>query len=226
MTEEPPQSWPRGASGGAGTRPLAADPITGELIESDAPPGGGSWVPAAPVAGGAPPAGHPAPAPDPQPVAADGWHPGPPVAGYPAAAYPPPYGTPTYGTHQYGAHPYEVQPYGVQPYGVQPYGVQPHAYPAPPYPAPPYPAPPYPSASYLGPARPMNGLAIASLVLGAVWLFWIGRVLALVFGYVSRSQIRRSGDGGDGLAIAGIVLGWVGVGFLALTILAGVLDAA
>jgi hypothetical protein len=63
-----------------------------------------------------------------------------------------------------------------------------------------------------------NGLAIASLVLGIVWLWWIGSVLALVFGYSARAEIRRSRgqQSGEGLAIAGIVLGWVGVATLLL----------
>src|SRR5581483_6890252 len=63
-------------------------------------------------------------------------------------------------------------------------------------------------------AQSTNGFAIASLVLGILWLYWIGSVLALVFGYVAKGQIDRSGgyQGGRGLAIAGIVLGWIGVG--------------
>ncbi len=71
-----------------------------------------------------------------------------------------------------------------------------------------------------------NGLAIASLVLGILWLWWVGSVLALVFGYSARGQIRRSEgrESGDGLAIAGIVLGWVGVGTLLLFVI--VLSAA
>ena len=65
-----------------------------------------------------------------------------------------------------------------------------------------------------------NGLAIASLVLGIVWLMGLGSILALIFGYVAKSQIDRSGgwQTGRGLAIAGIVLGWVGVGLVAAMI--------
>jgi uncharacterized protein DUF4190 len=61
-----------------------------------------------------------------------------------------------------------------------------------------------------------NGLAIASLVLGILWLWWIGSILALVFGMVAKSQIDNSGglQQGRGMAIAGIVLGWVGIGLL------------
>ena len=58
-----------------------------------------------------------------------------------------------------------------------------------------------------------NGMAVASLVLGALWLGWIGSVLALIFGYVAKGEIDRSNgrQTGRGLAIAGIVLGWIGV---------------
>ena len=220
MTEEPPQSWPRRPSG---TRPLFVDPITGELIETDAPPAAGSWTP--PV----PDAGHPAPgwaAPG-QAPAAGAWARGGPVAGqhdHPAAV--PGYPAPEWaapGQPAGAAWPGPDHPASAAPGSPAP-GYPAPGYPAPGYPAPQgYPVPPYPPAPYYGPARPTNGLAVASLVLGAVWLFWIGSVLALVFGYVSRGQIRRSGEGGDGLAIAGLVLGWVGVGFLALTVVAGAL---
>lgn len=58
-----------------------------------------------------------------------------------------------------------------------------------------------------------NGFAIASLVLGIVSLAGIGSVLAIVFGFVARSQIAESGrrQGGSGMAVAGIVLGFVGL---------------
>lgn len=71
------------------------------------------------------------------------------------------------------------------------------------------------------PTQRTNGLAIASLVLGILWLYWVGSILALVFGYAAKAQIDRSGgaEGGRGLAIAGIVLGWVGVGTLVLMLL-------
>jgi hypothetical protein len=35
-------------------------------------------------------------------------------------------------------------------------------------------------------------------------------------GFVARQQIAQRGESGDGIAIAGIVLGWIGVGVLAL----------
>ena len=106
-----------------------------------------------------------------------------------------------------GAQPYgqPSQPYGqvALPYGhgVQPYGQQPYGSPA-----------PY-GYGYPPPQR-TNGMAIASMVLGILWLYWIGSILALVFGYIAKRQIRERGESGGGMATAGIVLGWVGIGFL------------
>jgi hypothetical protein len=57
-------------------------------------------------------------------------------------------------------------------------------------------------------------MAIASLVLGILWIYWIGSILALVFGYVAQQQIRQRGESGGGMAIAGIVLGWIGAATL------------
>jgi uncharacterized protein DUF4190 len=70
-------------------------------------------------------------------------------------------------------------------------------------------------------ATQTNGLAIASLVLGIVWLGGFGSILALVFGYIGKGQIDGSGgtQSGRGLAVAGIVLGWIGVAFNVLGIL-------
>ena len=78
--------------------------------------------------------------------------------------------------------------------------------------------PPY-QYQYGPPPRPTNGLAIASMVLGILWLYWIGSILALVFGYVARSQIRQRNEAGNGMAIAGIVLGWIGVATLVVTLI-------
>jgi len=58
------------------------------------------------------------------------------------------------------------------------------------------------------------------MVLGILWLYWIGSVLALIFGYVALNQIRATGDTqqGRGMAIAGVVLGWIGIGLLVLVL--------
>lgn len=82
--------------------------------------------------------------------------------------------------------------------------------------------PPTPPPPVVYQPQKTNGLAIASLVLGIVWIYWIGSILALVFGYQARSQIDASGgaQSGRGMAVAGIVLGWVGLGFLGLGVVA------
>lgn len=67
-----------------------------------------------------------------------------------------------------------------------------------------------------------NGMAIASLVLGILWIWGVGSILALIFGYIGKGQIDSSGgtQSGRGMAIAGIVLGWIGIGGLILFIIA------
>jgi hypothetical protein len=121
-------------------------------------------------------------------------------------------------TQQDGSPAYGQQPpYGQMPHGHAPYGRAPYGQPTPPY------AAPYGQPYGYAPVVPQrtNGMAIASMVLGILWLYWIGSVLALVFGYVAKSQIRERGEGGDGMATAGIVLGWIGVGILGLGMLFG-----
>lgn len=88
--------------------------------------------------------------------------------------------------------------------------------------------PHYPGAYGYPPARrSTNGFAIASLVLGIVgivfvlpslgiFIFMIPGVLALVFGYIARNQIRQQDQDGAGLATAGIVLGFVAIGLYAI----------
>jgi hypothetical protein len=63
-----------------------------------------------------------------------------------------------------------------------------------------------------------NGLAIASLVLGILFCFVVSGILAVIFGNVALGQIARSEgrEKGRGLAIAGVVLGWVSIGMLGI----------
>lgn len=61
--------------------------------------------------------------------------------------------------------------------------------------------------------RTTNGLAVAALVLGILWLAGLGALLALIFGLIALSQIRTQPEhySGKGMAIAGVVLGAVGI---------------
>jgi hypothetical protein len=93
------------------------------------------------------------------------------------------------------------------------------AVPAPPAP-PIYPEPARPT----GLAVPTSGLAIASLVLavgGLTILPLVGSIVAIILGYMARNDIRRRpGEvSGDGIAMAGIVLGWIAVGLSVLGLL-------
>lgn len=77
-----------------------------------------------------------------------------------------------------------------------------------------------------GPTTPTSGMAIASLVLGIgglTLLPLLGSVLAVILGYMARNEIRRRPDeiSGEGLAMAGIVLGWIAIGLAALGLLVG-----
>ena len=109
---------------------------------------------------------------------------------------------------------------------------QPPDYPPPPPGGYGYPPPPggysYPPPSgYPPPGYPQgtgtNGLAIASLVCSLFgWLCIVGPILGVIFGFVALGQIKRTHEGGRGLAIAGIIVGafvlvlLVGLGILSV----------
>jgi len=63
------------------------------------------------------------------------------------------------------------------------------------------------------PVTKTNGLAMASLACG-VAQFMVGplaTIPAIVLGHMALHQIKRSGEQGAGLALAGLVLGWAAV---------------
>jgi Domain of unknown function (DUF4190)/Thioredoxin len=142
---------------------------------------------------------------------------------------PPPGGNPPPGPYpQPGSYPQAQQ---------NPYPQQNAAYPQNPYPQNPYPQNPYPQNAY-GPQQyppnyvqpapgygggyggygymvPTDGKATASLVLGLLSIFCFGLVSgipAIVFGFLARRDIARSGGGlgGAGMALGGIIVGSIG----------------
>jgi hypothetical protein len=64
--------------------------------------------------------------------------------------------------------------------------------------------------------------AIISLVFGIIcWIAipFIGAIVAIVCGHVARAEIRRAAPGsidGDGLAVAGLILGYAHLALIAL----------
>jgi hypothetical protein len=72
------------------------------------------------------------------------------------------------------------------------------------------------------PAPPTNGLAIGSMVCGIAEIFTLGfaAIPAVILGHLARGQIKRTGERGDGMAIAGLILGYLGIAGWLLVILA------
>lgn len=79
---------------------------------------------------------------------------------------------------------------------------------------------PDPRQGYPPPSPRTEPLAIASLVSS-----FVISLLGIIFGHIALARIRRSGDGGRGLAVAGLVIGYAGLAagtiatVLALTLL-------
>jgi hypothetical protein len=73
----------------------------------------------------------------------------------------------------------------------------------------------YPPAPYqygYPPPVKTNAMAVASLVSGIMsWLILplVGAVVAVILGHMSRGQIKRTGEAGEGMATGGLVLGYL-----------------
>lgn len=129
-------------------------------------------------------------------------------------------GPPAAGPHQ------PPQAPGAAPYG-SPYGPPPQApqqFPQQGYPGGPgapygYPGGPggYPHP-YGSPQPPTNGLAVASFVLG---LLCFVPAIGLILGFFALPQIKRKGERGKGLAVAGMILSTIGLVLLALMLATG-----
>jgi len=78
-----------------------------------------------------------------------------------------------------------------------------------------------PPAPGFVPVTTTNGLAIASLVLGILWVFWLGSLVGLVLGLVALKQIKHRNQGGRGIAIAGVVLSVLWLVGLVVAIIVG-----
>jgi hypothetical protein len=72
-------------------------------------------------------------------------------------------------------------------------------------------------------AKPNSTMALVSLIagiLGFTFLPTIGSIVALITGYMAKKEIKESAGAlsGEGMATAGLILGWIGVG---LTVVGG-----
>ncbi|HJT95652.1 MAG TPA: DUF4190 domain-containing protein [Mycobacterium sp.] len=78
------------------------------------------------------------------------------------------------------------------------------------------PPPPPPYAGYTPPTAPKNGLGVAALVVAIIALLSVvgGVVLgvvAIILGFLGRGRARRGEANNGGVAIAGIVLGFLSI---------------
>lgn len=77
------------------------------------------------------------------------------------------------------------------------------------YQTPAYQQPAYQQPQYQQPmqSQKTNGFAIASFVCSLLCISLLG----IIFGHVGLSQINRNREGGRGLAVAGLILGYIGL---------------
>lgn len=74
---------------------------------------------------------------------------------------------------------------------------------------------------------PTNGKAVGSMVCGVLTTMTLGLtgIPAVILGHTARAEIKRTGEGGEGFALAGLILGWLSVAgwafFLMLIMIAG-----
>ena len=127
---------------------------------------------------------------------------------YPVQAYPPPYDpngyAAGYGTSGYGTAGYGTSGYGTAGYGASGYGT---------------------AAGYAFPvAKRTNSMAIASMTTSIVGLplllcYGLGlpvSVVGAILGHIAKRQIKERDEQGEGMALAGIIMGWIGTGLAVL----------
>jgi hypothetical protein len=124
---------------------------------------------------------------------------------YPESGYPPPsYPESGYPPPGHAASGYPPPSYGKQNY-AQPGYAQPYPYQA---------------------GRPTEGLAIAALIVSCaavlgICAYGVGGVLGVVgaaLGHAARRRIARNGTDGAGMALAGIIVGWIMAGLSVIAI--------
>lgn len=220
----PGQGFSGGVSGGPGT----GYPPPGQGFGSvpGSVPGQGS-APGGSAPGGSAPGQGYLPGQQQTSPPGQGYLPGQAQTSAPGQGYPPPgqgYGPPGQGFQAPGqgfqspGQPFQAPGQGFQQgpvAGFQPAGV-----------------PGYQQPGYAGQRR--NGMALAAMILGiAQFVLWfafvipgfLAAVAAIILGAVSLGQIKRTGEEGRGMAIAGIVLAVAGILIVVLLVVAGVVVA-
>jgi hypothetical protein len=99
---------------------------------------------------------------------------------------------------------YQPPVYGQQPYGqFQPYSNVP---------------------GYMNP--PTNVLAVVGFIMSLVPFVWpLGSIAGVIMGHIALAQLKREQKKGHGLALAAVIIGYVGIGLFVLLILFAILGA-
>jgi hypothetical protein len=133
----------------------------------------------------------------------------------PAYGQPPGYGQPpAYGQQPEAQNPYAQNPYAQNPYPQNPYAQNPYGYQGGPVPG------------------STSALAIVSMILGIVGLIGgflfvaLMPIAAVILGFLGRRRIRQFNQQGSGMALAGIITGFVGIAFFAAYVIVIVIFAA
>ncbi|MFC7545172.1 DUF4190 domain-containing protein [Plantactinospora sp. GCM10030261] len=110
------------------------------------------------------------------------------------------------------------QPQSSPPQSGPPQYAAPSAPPMPPAPAGPM-APGYPAYGYPPAAPPTNSMALASMILSLVGIATcVCAPIGAILGHVALRQLRERGEGGESMAKAGIIVGWIVTGLYLLAI--------
>ena len=82
---------------------------------------------------------------------------------------------------------------------------------------------PYNTGAAVAPQQKTNTMAIVSLI-GAFFVSLVG----IICGHIALKQIRETGEGGRGLAMAGLIIGYIGlaIGIIWVIVLFATMGAA
>lgn len=89
------------------------------------------------------------------------------------------------------------------------------------YPGGPYGGAPGPYGGGMPPAVGTNGKAKAALILGICGLLCgILGIVGIILGFIAKNEIKQTGQKGDGMATAGIVVGfaWIALDIIAIAV--------
>jgi hypothetical protein len=165
----------------AGDQPTYIDPVTGQPLYVDPTTGQLAYT-------------DPAAAPSADPA---------PTVGYPATGYP---GYPGYPPYQGYADPAQA--------AASAPGYTAPGYPQGAYGAPAYGYPGYPMVAVQNRTNPMSIVSMVLSLVGAALLFCYGvggvfGVAGAILGHIARKQTKARGEQGEGMALAGIIVGWI-----------------